>query len=185
MPRVVFSGVADELTRVVHYRKSADAPWEEIARYSRDKGSVLVPLAFDSDDQTLQVATNHGSDILEVYCYDPSQKKLGDIIAQRPRYDMGADSQGERVAGVLQSIIDDKIIGYQVEGDKPETIWIDEGRAKTQKALDAALPNMINRFTRTPDGRRLLVTSYYDQSAASRWYPIFSITRTNAILVVD
>ena len=91
MPRVVFSGVADELTRVVHYRKSADAPWEEIARYSRDKGSVLVPLAFDSDDQALQVATNHGRDTLEVYCYDPSQKKLGDIIAQHPRYDMGAD----------------------------------------------------------------------------------------------
>ena len=60
-------------------------PAGEIARYSRDQGSVLVPLAFDSDDQTLQVATNHGSDILEVYCYDPSQKKLGDIIAQHPR----------------------------------------------------------------------------------------------------
>ena len=146
---------------------------------------MFVPLAFESDDQTLRVATNQGRDTMAVYRYDPSQKKLGDIIAQHPRYDMGADSQGERVAGVLQSIKDDKIVGYQVNGDKPETFWIDEERAKTQKALDAALPNMINRGTRTPDGKRLLVTSYSDQSAASRWYPIFSITRTNAILVVD
>ncbi len=169
VPRVVFSGVKDELTRVVHYRKSADAPWEEIARYSRDKGSVFVPLAFESDDQTLQVATNVGRDTMAVFRYDTSQKKLGDIIAQHPRYDMGADSQGQRIAGVLQSVKDDKIIGYQVNGDKPETFWIDEGRAKTQKALDAALPNMINRFSRTPDGKRLLVTSYSDQSA-SRWY---------------
>ena len=89
MPRVVFSGVADELTRVVHYRKSADAPREEIARYSRDKGSVFVPLAFESDDQPLQIATNQGHDTMAVYRYDPSQKKLGDIIAQHPRYDMG------------------------------------------------------------------------------------------------
>ena len=169
VPRVVFSSVKNELTRVVHYRKSADAPWEEIARYSRDKGSVFVPLAFESDDQMLQVATNQGRDTMAVFRYDPNQKKLGEIIAQHPRYDMGADSEGQRVAGVLQSIVDNKILGYQVDADKPETIWIDEGRAKTQRALDAALPNMINRFTRTPDGKRLLVTSYSDQSSA-RWY---------------
>ena len=169
VPRVVFSGVKDELTRVVHYRKSADAPWEEIARYSRDKGSVFVPLAFESDDQIFQVATNVGRDTMAVYRFDPNQKKLGDIIAQHPRYDMGADSQGDRVAGILQSVKDDKIVGYQVDGDKPETIWIDEERAKTQKALDGALPNVINRFSRTPDGKRLLVTSYSDQSPV-RWY---------------
>ena len=52
---------------------------------------MFVPLAFEFDDQTLRVATNQGWDTLAVYCYDPSQKKLGDIIAQHPRYCAGAD----------------------------------------------------------------------------------------------
>jgi len=177
VPRVVVSGVKDELTRTVHYRKSADAPWQEIARYSRDKGSVFVPLAFESDDQTLQVATNQGRDTMAVYRYDPNQKKLGDIVAQHPRYDMGADSQGDEVAGVLQSSVDDKIVGYRVAAEKPETVWIDETRAKLQRALDGALPGMINSFTRTPDGKRLLVTSYSDISPV-RWYLFDDTKRT-------
>ena len=52
---------------------------------------MFVPLAFESDDQTLRVATNQGRDTMAVYRYDPSQKKLGDIIAQHPRYCAGAD----------------------------------------------------------------------------------------------
>jgi len=169
VPRVVVAGVKDELTRVVYYRKGADSPWGEIARYSRDKGAVFVPLAFESDDQTLQVATNKDRDTMAVYRYDPNNKKLGELIASHPRYDMGADSQGARTAGVLVSAVDDKIVGYRVQGDKPETVWTDEGRAKTQRLLDAALPNVVNSFTRTPDGKRLLVTSYSD-TKPTRWY---------------
>ena len=52
-------------------------PAEEIARYARVKGSVFVPLAFESDDQTLQVAINQGRDTMAVCRYDPSQKKTG------------------------------------------------------------------------------------------------------------
>ena len=177
VPRLVVSGVKDELTRTVHYRKSADAPWEEIARYSRDKGSVFVPLAFESDDQTLQIATNQGRDTMAVYRYDPNQKKLGDIVAQHPRYDMGADSQGERVAGVLVSSADDKIVGYSVDAAKPETVWIDDTRAKLQRALDGVLPGMVNSWERTPDGKRYLVTSYSDISP-TRWYLFDDAKRT-------
>ena len=52
---------------------------------------MFVPLAFDSDDQTLQVATNQGRDTMAVYRYDLSQKKLDDVIAQHSRYCPGAD----------------------------------------------------------------------------------------------
>ena len=169
VPRVVISGVKDELTRVIYYRKSADAAWGEIARYSLDKGSAFVPLAFEADDQMLQVATNQGRDTMAVYRYDPNQKKLGAIVAQHARYDMGANSQGERIAGVLQSSADDSIIGYRVDAERPATIWIDEARAKVQRSLDGALPGMVNTFTRTPDGKRFLVTSYSDISPV-RWY---------------
>lgn len=169
VPRVVSANVKDELTRVVYYRKSADAPWEEIARFSRDKGDVFVPLAFESDDQMMQVATNRGRDTMAVFRYDPNAKKLGEQIAAHPRFDMGADSQGEAVAGVLVDPETDKILGYRVDGDKPETVWVDETRARLQATLDATLKDRINTFRRTPDGKKLLVTSYSDVATA-RWY---------------
>ncbi len=169
VPRVVTANVKDELTRVVYYRKSADAPWEEIARFSRDKWDVFVPLAFESDDKTLQVATNKGRDTMAVFRYDPDTKKLGEIIASHPRYDMGADSQGQAVAGALVDPETDKIVGYAVEGDKPEVVWIDEARAKIQATLDATLKDRFNSFRRTPDGKKLLVTSRSD-TAYPRWY---------------
>jgi dipeptidyl aminopeptidase/acylaminoacyl peptidase len=169
VPRVVVARVKDELTRVVYYRKSAEAPWEEISRYSRDKGDVFVPLAFEGDDQMLQVATNKGRDTMAVFRYDPSAKELGEMIASHPRFDMGADSQGQGVAGVIVDPETDKILGYRVNGDKPETVWVDEDRAKIQAMLDVTLKDRVNSFRRTPDGKRLLVSSRSD-IAYPRWY---------------
>jgi dipeptidyl aminopeptidase/acylaminoacyl peptidase len=177
VPRVMFAGVKDELTRVIYYRKGADAEWQEIARYSRDKGSVFVPLAFEADDQMMQVATNINRDTMAVYRYDPNQKKLGEMMASHPRFDMGANSMGQSVPGVLVSSIDDKIVGYRVAADKPETVWTDEARAKTQTMIDAALPDSINSYQRTPDGKRLLVTSFSD-TKTTRWHILDEAKRT-------
>ncbi|MBL8311008.1 MAG: S9 family peptidase [Burkholderiales bacterium] len=176
-PRVVVAGVKDELTRVVYYRAGADAKWEEIARYSRDKGSVFVPLAFESDDQTLQIATNKGRDTMAVYRYDPKTKTVGELLAAHPRYDMGADSQGNRTLGPIVDFETNKILGYRVEAARPETVWTDPDRARIQASLDAVLPGMINTFRRTPDGKRLLVTSFSD-TKATRWYFLDDTKRT-------
>ncbi len=169
VPRVVTAHVKDTITQVVYYRAGDNEPWSEIARFDGNKGPTFVPLAFEADDKILQVASNQGRDTMAVYRYDPAARKLGELIAENSRYDIGADASGERVAGVLTSVKDDKIIGYRVQGSKPETIWIDESYAKIQAALDASLKDRINNFTRTPDGKALLVASYSDQAPA-RWY---------------
>ena len=169
VPRVVVANVKHELTQVVFYRKGEGSPWEEIARFSRNKGDVLVPLAFESDDQTLQVASNRGRDTMAVFRYDPNNKKLGDLVAGHPRYDIGADSEGQAVPGALIEPETNKILGYRVQADKPETVWVDEGRARLQRNIDAVLPGMINTFRRTPDGKKLLVTSFSDLYP-TRWY---------------
>ncbi|MEO7760968.1 MAG: hypothetical protein ABIS68_03540, partial [Casimicrobiaceae bacterium] len=169
VPRVVTATVKDTVTKVVYYRDGENAPWTEIGRYDANKGPTFVPLAFESDDKTLQVASNQGRDTMAVYRYDSSAKKLGELIAFHPRYDIGADASGARVAGVLTSVKDDKIIGYRVDGPKPETVWVDEYYAKVQAMLDATFKDRINNFRRTPDGKKFLVTSYSDQ-APPRWY---------------
>jgi dipeptidyl aminopeptidase/acylaminoacyl peptidase len=169
VPRVVTAGVKDKLTQVVYYRDGENAPWSEIARFEPDKGPAFVPLAFESDDKTLQVASNHERNTMSVYRYDGSAKKMGELIAYHPRYDMGANARGEHVPGVLVSVKDDKIVGYRVDAAKPETDWTDAAYAKTQAALDATLKNRTNFFARTPDGKRLLVTSFSDVATA-RWF---------------
>jgi len=169
VPRVVTARVKDKLTEVVYYRDGENAPWAEIARFDANKGPTFVPLAFESDDKTLQVATNQGRDTMAVYRYDPSARKLGEVIAYHPRYDMGADAAGQPVPGVIVNPKDDKIIGYRVNAAKPETDWIDPAYAKIQALLDATLKNRSNFFARTPDGKQLLVRSFSDV-APVRWY---------------
>ncbi len=118
-----------------------------------------MPLAFESDDQRLQVATKKDRDRMPVYRYNPNEKRLGELITSRPRYDMGAASQGQRVAGVLVSAKDDKIVAHQVYADKRETVWIGEARAKAQRTIDATLPHTIDSFASTLDSHRALSTA--------------------------
>jgi dipeptidyl aminopeptidase/acylaminoacyl peptidase len=170
VPRVATSNPKDSLTSIYWYRKDANSDWTEIARSEHGKGPTFVPLTFESDDQTLQVASNSGRDTMAVFRYDPVAKKLGEIIAQHPRYDMGASVDGNSAPGVItDSSANDKVIGYSVAGAKPETVWLDERYAKIQRSLDATLPNRVNSFRRTPDGKRLIVTSYSDVQPV-RWY---------------
>ncbi len=169
VPRVVSANVRDKLTEVVFYRKDEKSPWEEIARFEANKGPTFVPLTFESDDKTLQVAYNGGRDTMAVYRYDPNTKKMGEQLAQHPRYDMGASADGRGVSGIVTEQDTEKVIGYSVNAAKPEIVWLDEKNAATQSSLDRALPDRINRFRRTPDGKRLIVTSYSDV-LPTRWY---------------
>jgi dipeptidyl aminopeptidase/acylaminoacyl peptidase len=169
VPRVVEMARRDELITTVHYRKDADSPWEEIARYDPTKGPVFKPLAFESDDKTLQVAYNGERQNMAVFRYNPDAKKMIEVAAQHPRFDMGADAQGQIVPGVITEPGTGKIIGYAVAADKPQTVWIDETYQRFQRMIDGALPNTVNTFRRTPDGKQFLVTSVSDRSSP-RWY---------------
>ncbi len=169
VPRVVTGTIKDTLTEVVYYRKDGSSPWNEIARFDATKGPTLVPLAFEADDKTLQVAYNDGRDTMAVFRYDPETRTVGERIAQHPRFDMGANAAGEQVSGVIVDPETDALIGYRVDADKPEAVWIDPKYARIQKLLDQSLPGRVNRFRPTPDGKKVFVTSYSD-TVPTRWY---------------
>jgi dipeptidyl aminopeptidase/acylaminoacyl peptidase len=177
VPRIARAWIKDTQTYAIHYRKSESAPWEEIARYDSTTGPAFVPLGFEADNQTLLVATNQGRDTMAVWRYDPNARKLGEVVAEHPRYDMGADALGGTVPGIVRDPGTDNIVGYQVRAEKPEVVWTDPAYARIQKMLDGALPDTINRFTRTPDGSRLLVTSGSDRHPI-RWYLLDEQKRT-------
>jgi dipeptidyl aminopeptidase/acylaminoacyl peptidase len=169
VPRVVRSWVKDTQTYITHYRAGADAPWQELARVDQTKGPMFKVIDFMSDNKTLLVASNAGRDTMAVYKYDPEAKKLGELLASHPRYDLGADASGDEVPGVILEPDTDRLLGFSVSAERPQRLWQDERNAKLQAMIDGALPNVINRFTRFPNSSRVLVTSFSDVSPTT-WY---------------
>lgn len=168
VPRVFTASAKDYNSAVVYYRSGEDAKWEEIASFDPFKGDIFVPLALESDNKTLQVANNSGRDTMGVFRFDTVTKKMGELIAGHPKFDMGANQFGQPVSGVFTNL-DDRIIGYAVDADKPEVVWIDEDRSRLQKTVDASLPETINRAQRAGTSSKILVSAYSDIKPM-RWY---------------
>ncbi|TAG03601.1 MAG: S9 family peptidase [Betaproteobacteria bacterium] len=169
VPRIVTVRIKDQTNFIVYHRASATAPWEELARFGRTTGKPFVPLLLEKDGFTLQVATNPDRDTLAVYRYDIRTKKLGEMLAGHPTYDMGANAEGDNVAGVLYDSETRRLNGYVVDAAIPQRVWLDADYAKTQKTLDTALPGMTNSFRRIPNSKRQLVSSYSDVKPL-RWF---------------
>ncbi|MCX8113708.1 MAG: S9 family peptidase [Burkholderiaceae bacterium] len=168
--RVAVSYVKDTLTTVVHYRRDERAPFEELLRYDAAKPGAFVPLYFEADNKTLLIATNADRETMAVYRYDPDSRKQLGLIAEHPKFDMGAAADGSRrgVGGVVTDPVTDEVIGYSVEGEKPEVVWLSESMHRLQRMVDGALPNTHNSIRRTR-GDLYLVTSYSDRQPTA-WY---------------
>jgi dipeptidyl aminopeptidase/acylaminoacyl peptidase len=170
VPRVV-SGYEDDQgnLRKTYYRAGADAPWNEISSSRDPFRRTLVPLAVDADDKTLIVASNRGRDTMGIFKFDPETKQFGEQIAAHPRFDMGANSMGATLPGVMRDQERDGIIGVRAEADKPLTVWFDSARNRVQAGIDQALPNRANVITPNEGGDAWLVTSYGDTNSTA-WY---------------
>jgi dipeptidyl aminopeptidase/acylaminoacyl peptidase len=165
VPRVVTGWIEDTLTYVIHYRSSANSPWKEIGRNERASGAAFFPLGFLSDDKTLMVASNAGGrDTMAIFRFDPETRQFGEVLAQHPKFDVGADVQGDKVGDVITEPETDRVLGFIVNAERPQTVWIDEKEARTQATIDRALPGLRNTFRRFPNSSRVLISSYSDVS---------------------
>jgi dipeptidyl aminopeptidase/acylaminoacyl peptidase len=170
VPRVAVSSIKDTLTYVVHYRKDENAPFEEIARYEIGRPGVLVPLYFEKDNRTLLVATDAGRTTTAIYRFDPEARKTLGLVAEHPKFDMGATALAEATGagGVVTDPVTDELIGYSVEAERPQTVWLSEAMDRLQRMIDAALSDTHNQFRRI-DGDLYLVTAFSDRRPAT-WY---------------
>jgi dipeptidyl aminopeptidase/acylaminoacyl peptidase len=162
VPRVTTAWIKDTLTFVIHYRKDESSPWEEIARYEDNKPGKFFPIQFEADNQILHVAYNGGGrDTTAIYRYDPNARKFLDVLVEHPKFDMESSS----------AIIDsqtDELRGYQVEAERPVTVWLNETDKRLQKLVDGALPDRVNNITRIR-GDQYLITSFSDRQPTT-WY---------------
>lgn len=170
VPRVTSEHIKDTNTSILHYRRDTNSPWVEIGRTDRTKGPIFEPLAFDNDGKTLQVATNKFGSTIEIYRFDPETKQFGEKLAGHPKYDMGADAAGGDAPGVSVHPVSGKVLGYAVQAEKPQRVWVDAESDRIQQSLDRALPDTFNSFRRMGgDDKLMIVTSYSDVKPA-QWF---------------
>ncbi|MCE2990996.1 MAG: prolyl oligopeptidase family serine peptidase [Nitrosomonadaceae bacterium] len=140
----------------VWYRESADAKWEKLFEnritWGVPYGDSMQILGFDYDNKTLFVSARIGRDKFAVYKYDPSTKKLGDLVFEHPLIDIED--------GLLFSNEKKKLVGIRYSAEMPVTKWFDPELEKLQQQLDATLKGMVNNIGIVEEKtKRILVTS--------------------------
>jgi dipeptidyl aminopeptidase/acylaminoacyl peptidase len=163
VPRVALAGGAGRSTqRIVYYRRDVDSAWQEIARFDETRAPAFVPLAFDSDDEHLYVASNEGRTNMAIFRYNPQQRALVEMVAQHPQYDLGASPQGDTLNSLLLEPQTNALIGLRIDADRPQVLWIDESMAKVQASVDATWPDRFNVLSGSRLSSRLLISSFSD-----------------------
>ena len=163
VPRVALAGGAGRSTqRIVHYRRDADSAWQEIARFDETRAPAFVPLAFDSDDEHLYVASNEGRANMAIYRYNPQQRAMVEMVAQHPQYDLGASPQGGALNSLLFDPQTNALAGLRIDADRPQVLWLDESMAKVQGSVDATWPDRFNVLSGSRLSSRVLISSYSD-----------------------
>lgn len=154
VPRVAMSWVPGSTLEIVWHRASASAPWAEILRIDTSR-EVFEPLSLEDDGRTVNVLSSRGRGTVALVRFDLETGRFGDVVAAHPRYDLTVSS-AVRESGT------DRIVGVEVDAERPQSVWLDERDARTQAAVDRALPGSVNRVRRVPDGDSVLVTALSD-----------------------
>lgn len=155
VPRVATSWVPDSRSEIVWFRASAAAPWAELLRVDGNR-ETFEPLAL-LDEKTLLVRTSRSRSTIALVAFDLETREQREVLAAHPRFDMTASS-------VVRDAGSDRVIGFELEAERPQQVWLEERDARLQIAIDRALPESANRFRRVPGSPMVLVTALSDRS---------------------
>jgi len=142
----------------VLYRSTESSPWEELARYPL-QGSEVFAVLGDAPNGQLYVASNKGRDTTAIVLFDPKTKKLGELVAAHPRYDIARNAMNQTVPGLIAHPETFEIIGISVEAEERQTTWLVEDRAQLQAQMEATFPGKQISLQRSKAGRSLVTVS--------------------------
>ncbi|GAB4479372.1 MAG: S9 family peptidase [Burkholderiaceae bacterium] len=161
----------DDLKFALHYRAGDAAPWRKLAQFHpfNEPERSITPLAFDYDG-TLLVAALAG-DKTALYRYDVKENRLGERLVAHKDYDLGAESFDAlgRGAGPIFDHVKRRLVGIQIEAERPQFVWFDQEWANWHAMANKALPDAVNVLSRTSDNTKLLLRSYSDRDPGT-WY---------------
>lgn len=144
--------------QVLHYR-GHEGDWRTVASVASASSLAFRPVYFGNN--TLYVATRNGGNDGAIYRYDLDKASVADEpLISAPGFDVGVDwlSDGR------------KIYGVRVTSDSERTIWFDAQMKATQAAVDALLPDTVNRIQRPHRGQTpYLLVDAYSPARPNRW----------------
>jgi dipeptidyl aminopeptidase/acylaminoacyl peptidase len=179
VPRLAIGRVEKSTRAVIYYRAGTDAKWAKLAEFDFLSNEGFDPIAFGPDD-ALYVAARAGRDKGAIYKYDVAANKLGEQIVSHKEFDFGfnnfapSSDIGEYAGFVSnRNLIFDtktkKLVGIRIDADREDYVWLDNDWARMHKMVNGALPNRVNRLSRSTDVSTVLVYSYSDKDPG-RWY---------------
>lgn len=161
----------DNLKVGIHYRQGAEAPWRKLVQFHpfEEPERGFTPIGFDYDDTLLVAALS--DDKIALYRYDLKENRLGERLVVHKDYDLGTDTFDVlgRGAGPVFDHVKRKLVGIQIEAERPEFVWFDQDWANWHAMANKALPDAVNVLSRTSDNTKLLVRSFSDRDPGS-WY---------------
>ncbi|MBL8511462.1 MAG: S9 family peptidase [Betaproteobacteria bacterium] len=160
VPRAVVTQDLDGDRAAWYVRKDASSPWK-LVREAKLNALKSSPEAFSTDGKTLYVSSREDRDRTAIYEYDIDSGKFSDPIIQHPERDIDGD--------FLTNLKQRKLLGFTYQDDQPSQVWFDEEYAKMQKAIDAALPDTVNRLQKARDGDRWLITAFADNNPGTAY----------------
>jgi len=148
--------VYDENVSSIHYLDPANGKWRKLISWEgfAPPATAMWPLAFGPDG-TLYMVANAGQDTTGVYAYDLVTNRLADQPLIRLK---GYDFEGHLVMD------QHKLLGITYRNDAVGTLWFAPKMKALQAAVDALLPDTINRVTppRQAGSPWVLVGAYSD-----------------------
>lgn len=164
VPRVAMSTDLKVAKRTFWYRADDKSPWQNMMEWDANLGNVdfIAPLAFDPDNKTLLVSSNIGRDRAAIFKYDPSVRKLGEVVFEHPLIDLEG--------GLIVDLRTGRLDGIRYDADKPGVAWVNDDLAKLQRQVDASIPGNINTLIRARESsERVLIFSQSDMNPG-RYY---------------
>lgn len=170
-----FSADKDKLRQALWYRDSATAPWRKVVEYHpfTEPDKQITPVAFDYEGRLI-VSARNGEDREALYFYDPAANKLGERLIAHKDYDVDG--------GLIFDYNTRKLVGANLQAEKPTQVWFDKQWATWGKTLDQALPARVNLISRNTDGKRLLVYSFSDKDPGK--YYLFDAEKRQLIEIL-
>lgn len=145
----------------VWLREGKNAAWRLLTSFDPYTESGFTPVAVDEQDRLL-VLSNVDRPLKALFVLDPATGRPGELLVAHPKADIERDDLRYARGGIF-------VVGVDLEGDIPQTVWFDERRERVQQTIDAALPASVNRLEFLPDGR-VLVSARSDRDPGTYYF---------------
>jgi len=166
--------VEEDTSRQLIYRASKEAPWEPIARFNDTTGYV-EPLSFASDNKTLYVLSNFGTNKRGLYELNPATRTLGRKLFEAPDVDIGR--------GIF-SADGRRLLGVQYYTDHSYVYYLDRNLADLQRDLGRAFPGyVVSIYSLSADGKRAVVQVDNNQTPGK--FYLYDDTKQSISIIAD